>query len=228
MEILGAYSKYVSGDRILNILQELRNKDVVPDRKNVFKAFWVTPDPQLIIIGQDPYPQRGVATGLAFANWNGDNPSPSLELIVDRLAIDYKMSAEECNNFDYTLESWAKQGVLLLNSSLTCEVNKPGSHTGLWYPFMVEFLQNYTEVNPGTVFMLFGEQAKLLKPYINMGVILEYKHPAYYARINESFDCDGFIRVNKILKEKYNTKINWYGRETCEEEIGDCPFGCPY
>lgn len=231
IQCLQEYNRLVSSDTLKVVLNHLileyKTKHIFPKMQDVFKPFRVCPykDLKVVIIGQDPYPQKGYATGLAFANpENTKIISPSLQLIKDRIYLDFPEYSEGFIDelpfgnpfeyiFDITLESWAKQGVLLLNSALTIEENKIGSHSNIWYPFMKELIKNLSEVNSGIIYMLLGNDAKIFKSFINKksNYILEYKHPAYYARNNEFFQCDGFKKVNKILKENHNIKINWYG-----------------
>ena len=146
-------------------------KPVVPDYKDIFKAFTLCSrhDCKVVFLGQDPYPQRGVATGVLFGNKEGTTElSPSLE-IVREPAINYEMPHPPLK-FDITLESWARQGILMLNSALTCEMNKVGSHVMLWRPFMSKLLHNLSNKETGLVYVLFGEQAQTFEPYINKKV----------------------------------------------------------
>ena len=116
-------------------------------------------DVKIVFLGQDPYPQKGVATGVLFGNKEGTTElSPSLEVIKEA-AINYETPHPPLK-FDVTLESWAKQGILMINSALTCEMNKVGSHVMLWRPFMSKFLQNLSNSNTGLVYVLFGDQAQ--------------------------------------------------------------------
>lgn len=226
--LLGEYSKLVSDTTLLSTLmllqKEYQSNSVFPEKENVFKAFKSCPykDLKVVILGQDPYPQKGYATGLAFANPdNGLVMSPSLQLIYERLVKDYPyddygelpFDIDYGFGFDRTLESWAKQGVLLLNSSLTVIENKIGSHSNIWYPFIKELLTNLSEINCGIIYLLFGNEAKVFKSFINTNsnYVLEYYHPAYFARNNKEFECDGFIKTNQILKQNNNLKINWNG-----------------
>lgn len=182
---------------------------------NVFKAFQVCEYNKcnIVFIAQDPYPQKDVATGLCFANKQDtkeDNYSPSLKVIKDA-CIDLHYS----NNsiiFDPTLEYWGRQGILLLNSALTTEVNKIGFHTMMWRPFISSFLKNFSEINPGTIYVLFGEQAKTFKPYIKNGVILREKHPSYYARTNTDMPSDIFYEINALMERKYKLTIKWFNK----------------
>lgn len=197
--------------QIMGILTNMESKGVVilPHKKFVFKAFHLCnySDLKVVILGQDPYPQLNVATGLAFANSsNTVKLSPSLEIIKENI-----LRNEPNGYLDISLETWAKQGVLLLNSALTVEQNKIGSHTQLWEPFIKSLLINLSEINSGIIYILFGNQAKSFKQYIGKNnYIFECYHPAYYVRNNMLADYTVFEDSNKILKENHNTKINWY------------------
>lgn len=193
-------------------MKKLSKLSILPNKSLVFKAFQLCnyEDLKVIIIGQDPYPQKGYATGIAFGNNKDIYPkSVSLKLIKERINEDFYQ--QEDIDFDYTLESWCKQGILLLNSSLTCEEGKPGSHNKLWFPFIKAFLIELNKSNTGLVYILLGTQAQLFEPYINSKVnhILKYKHPAYYARINEQFICDGFKKAYDIVKLTYNYELKF-------------------
>ena len=164
-------------------LQQLKDLDnIAPSPKHIFDAFKLCNYNNLkcIILGMDPYPQKGVATGLAFANRNNREISPSLKVIQSSLYLNLD------GRLDVTLENWAEQGVLLLNSSLTVELNKPGSHAIIWRNFIISVLKNLSDYSPGLPYILFGNTAKTFLPYINKNnkVILE-RHPSYYARCNK-------------------------------------------
>lgn len=199
-------------ERLLPYLNvEYSKKEIYPEQKDVFKAFrLVTPDDcRVVFIGQDPYPQRGIATGVAFANKMGtpeEDYSPSLKVIKNSIK-----SLENPNlvyTFDPTLEYWAKQGILMLNASLTVEVNKIGSHVMLWRRFISKLITNLSKYNNNLIFVLFGELAKTFAPYIFDGTIIKTKHPAYYARNNKPMPEEVFISVNRYLEES-GTKIEW-------------------
>ena len=203
-------------ERILPIITELHStKKVFPNFYNIFDCFNQCRYEKLkvVIIGMDPYPQEGFATGLAFANPIDKQAtiSPSLQLIKDCLAREFTWGKFESDCFDPTLKFWAEQGVLLLNSALTVEENKPNSHTELWYPFIKKLLINLSEINSGIVYILLGDRAKTLGSFINKNsnYIFKYKHPAYYSRLNQAFECDGFKKAQEIILKNYNTNLLW-------------------
>lgn len=203
-------------DSVLNKLAlEYRRKPVCPTQSNVFKAFEVCPYDSLkvVMLGQDPYPQKGVATGILFGNKEGtrdEDLSPSLQ-IVKEAAINFEVP-HNCIIFDPTLESWAKQGILMINSALTVEMNRIGSHVMLWRPFIASLLKNLSENETGIIYVLFGKQAQTFKPYINkqFNTVLEENHPAYFARTGEPMPHTVFEQISELTKDKYGIPITWY------------------
>lgn len=186
--------------------------EVYPNKQDVFKAFRIIEPSEcrVVFIGQDPYPQRGKATGIVFAN-KRDTPeedySPSLKVIKNSIK-----SLEKPNlvyNFDPTLEGWAKQGILMLNASLTVEANKVGSHVMMWRKFMTKLVSNLSKYNKDIIFVLFGSLAQTFIPYIHSDNYIVEKHPAYYARTNTLMSSDVFTEINKRLKEKGTNEIEW-------------------
>lgn len=201
-------------NKILNILNPLyQSKNITPAYQDIFKAFTLCDrkDCRIIMLGQDCYPQKGVATGLAFANREGtDKISPSLGVLKEA-CINYELPHEYID-FDVTLESWAKQGILLLNSALTCEVNRVGSHINLWRPFISKLLQKLSNVQPGILYVLFGNQAQSFLPYINTKAnqVMKVRHPAYYARIGGKMPYAIFTDINNVIHGINGDKIIWY------------------
>lgn len=200
--------------KIVGIVNKLYTQHVVmPAYQDIFKAFNLCPYNELkaVFIGQDPYPQNNVATGILFGNKEGTSVlSPSLE-VVKEACIDYTIPHNPII-FDVTLESWARQGILMLNAALTVELNTPTSHTMLWRPFIAKLLKNLSIHESGIVYVLFGNLAQTFKPYINNGFneIIEAKHPAYYARYNEPMPKEIFVGISKSIKNKYGKPIEWY------------------
>lgn len=186
----------------LNILDKLyKTKNIFPQQHNVFRAFHECKydDCKVVIIGSDPYPQKNVANGLAFSN-NIDNKniSPSLQVLL-----------KASGSTDKTLESWCKQGILLLNTALSVVEGKPSSHLLLWRPFMRSFLKNLSEWETGIIYILLGKDAQGLKLFINtkLNDVLEENHPAYYARLGQEMPSTVFTEMNNLLINKYNQKI---------------------
>lgn len=187
---------------------------ITPSYNNVFKAFTLCSlsDLKAVFIGQDPYFQsNNIATGLAFANHKGtDKLSPSLQVLKDACTANAPAYANV--KFDETLESWAKQGILLLNSALTTEVGKIGSHMNLWRPFISSLLKNLSKQETGIVYVLFGKQAETFKPYIDerFNEVIITKHPAYYVRTRTSMPSSLFENINKLINGKYGKPFKWY------------------
>ena len=224
-EYFGSWMKVIDKDSLTMIMKWIQSLDpsiVCPSLKNIFKAFKLCSyeDCIQIWLGMDPFPQKGVATGILFGN-SRETPeyqlSPSLQIIKEAM-IDYTIPHNRIE-FDNTMESLAKQGILLINSALTCEVNKIGSHTTIWRNFISKFLRNFSYNNPGTVFILFGNQAcSFKKDIVGMQHILECYHPAYYARNGSRMPSDVFIRAKDLSKAINGINIKYFN----ETEYGSC------
>lgn len=204
--------------KIMGWLKTVNPSTLCPALPNVFRAFKLCPynKCKVVFIGQDPYPQKGVATGILFGN-SKDTPedklSPSLD-VVKESAINYEIP-HNIITFDQTLESWAKQGILMINSALTCEVNKVGSHVNQWRPFVSKLVKNLSYRETGLIYVLFGKQAQTLKPYIDerYNDIIEVEHPAYFARTNKIMPYSVFKQMNDILYGRYGEKIILFNEE---------------
>ena len=218
-EYFGKWMRVIDKRELESVLSKLgpeyKRKPICPTQNNVFKAFEVCPYDKLkvVMLGQEPYPQKGVATGLLFGNKKGvekKDLSPSLQ-IVKEAAINFEIP-HNCIIFDPTLESWAKQGILMINSALTVEMNKVGSHVMLWRPFIASLLKNLSENETGIIYVLFGKQAQTFKPYINkqLNTVLEENHPAYFARTGEAMPHTVFEQISKLTKGIYGIPITWY------------------
>lgn len=218
-EYFGDWLKVIDRAELNNVMakvgQEYRRKPLCPAQSDVFRAFKFCPlkDLKIIMLLQDPYPQKGVATGLALAN-NSETLeselSPSLKVIKEA-SINFEVP-HNCIIFDQTLESWARQGILMLNSALTVEMNRVGSHVMLWRPFIAKLLKNLSEYNTALIYVLFGRQAQTFKPYINdrFNHIIEIEHPAYFARSGIKMPHQLFVDISNKVKEIYGVPIEWY------------------
>ena len=218
-EYFGDWMKVIDRTELNNVMakvgQEYRRKPLCPAQSDVFRAFELCSlnDLKVVMLGQDPYPQKGVATGVLFGNRkevDEDNLSPSLN-VVKEAAINFEVP-HYCITFDQTLESWAKQGILMINSALTVEMNRIGSHVMLWRPFIAKLLKNLSEYNTAIVYVLFGRQAQTFKPYINdrFNHIIEIEHPAYFARSGTKMPHQLFVDISNKVKEIYGVPIKWY------------------
>lgn len=219
-EYFGDWMKVLDRNETMKVMGWLRtvNKETLcPNIKDVFKAFKLCPynKCRVIFVGQDPYPQKGVAQGVLFGN-SSDTPenklSSSLQIIKESV-INFEIS-HNLITFDPSLESWAKQGILMINSALTTEVGKIGVHMMKWRPFMIAFLKQMSMINPGIIYVLFGSQAQILEPYINKNnYVLKIEHPAYFARTNKKMPYHIWKDINKILYDLYGEKIEWFKEE---------------
>ena len=196
-------------ERLLKESQEGRR--FTPTMKDVFSAFTKCPfdKVKVVIIGQDPYPYYGVADGLAFSCSKEKKPQSSLRYIFKAVE---KTVYQGCpTTQDPDLTRWADQGVLLLNSALTCQIDKIGTHYDIWKDFIFNVLDalNYKKASP-IPFILMGKEAQSFKPYISHPAI-KVSHPASaaYQKASE-WDCgDCFNRVNTWLVDQGDKKIEW-------------------
>lgn len=218
-EYFGDWMKVIDRTELESAMSKVRleykRRLLCPAQSDVFRAFKLCSlkDLKIVMLGQDPYPQKGVATGVLFGNRkevSNDDLSPSLNVIKEAI-IDFEIPH---NNiiFDQTLESWAKQGILMINSALTVEVNKIGSHVMLWRHFIAKLLKNLSNYDTAIVYVLFGKQASTFKPYIDskFNHIIEIEHPAYFARTNTKMPHQLFIDISNKVKGIYGVPIKWY------------------
>lgn len=208
--------------KVVTWINKSNSANLCPSPKNVFKAFraCLFKDCKVVFLGQDPYPQRGVATGILFGNSETtpeESLSPSLK-VVKEAAINYEIP-HNLIEFDNTLESWANQGILMINSALTCEVDKVGSHFDIWKPFVSKLIHNMSCKDGSIIYVLFGNQAQLFKnDIVNSLKTIEVYHPAYFARNGRRMSSSIFADINQLLRKQYNYQIEFYK----ETEYGQC------
>lgn len=198
-----------------------RGIQILPDDSVIFKAFSIPLESvKVVILGQDPYPTPGNAIGLAFGvpqSVGREKCPKALKALLDSIALEYGdfligFEEDEEGEFDFTLQTWADQGVLLLNTALTVVANKPNSHKKLWSPFMEDFLQSFSSVKEDVVYLLLGNNAKEYKKHINAGMFVEGFHPTA-STYNPSLHFPSqkvFTKVNALLEKspiKWQTKI---------------------
>jgi uracil-DNA glycosylase len=156
---------------------------------------------------------RPVATGIALANTTDTlekDYSPSLDVLKESV-IDYTVP-HRIIKFDPSLEKWETQGVLMLNSALSCEVGRVNIHSLLWRPFMKSLLSNMSKHTTGIVYVLMGSQAQSFEPYIDKrsNHIIRIRHPSWYARQKTRMPSDVWQEVNRILIGQNGYGIEWY------------------
>lgn len=188
---------------------------VLPQLEDMFKAFELCPldDLKVVIVGAEPYSYKGVSNGLAFGNKKEvAEISPSLKFLGDSVL---KRAMGKNPKVDYTLESWAKQGVLLLNTALTVNEGCPGSHLEMWRKATESFLFELSFHEQGICYVLLGDQAKKFKDEINLryNVVFTDNAPEYYLENNPDYVYPFFAGVDMFLKFKYNEKIDWVSYE---------------
>lgn len=220
----------VNSDYFRTVITQIKKckaegKKVYPDTKFTFRAFKMCQlkDVKVVILGQDPY-HDGSATGLAFGNSHESfRMSPSLRNIVQAVETDL---GSLCVNFDPTLESWAKQGVLLLNTALTVEKGQAGSHVHLWNQFTKDVIHLLTSSKDNIIFVLWGKKAQDYAKYIKGdNHILMAAHPAaesYSGGKAGFYTCKHFSHINNIL----DAPIDW--ADSCSDplpkELNEAPF----
>ena len=195
---------------LLNTVNELYNtKTIYPPKKDVFNAFRLSyNDIKVVILGQDPYHGEGEAHGFAFSCLKTPIP-PSLKNIYKELKTDLNI---EKDILDGNLLPWVKQGVMLLNTGLTVEKDKPNSHKDLgWHTFTDSVIQKLNEREKPLVFILWGNNAREKKKYITnpKHLIIESAHPSPFSANNGFFGSRPFSKTNDFLKKNGINPINW-------------------
>ena len=213
-EWLSIFKSEVNKKYFKFIIEELescsKENILCPIPKNIFRAFKKTSFSNLkvVIVGQDPYHGRGQANGLSFAVNNDQITPPSLKNIFNEVENDLKKRPNTKKN----LESWADQGVLMLNSSLSVKSGKPNSHQNLgWNKFTDKILKHISENKNNVVFFLWGNFAKQKQELIdrNKHLILSSSHPSPLSSYISFDGCKHFSKSNKYLKQNNLNEINW-------------------
>ena len=195
---------------LLNQLEkDYREKTIFPDKNNIFKSLQNTNfnDIKVVIIGQDPYHGKGEAMGLSFSVPNNIKTPPSLRNIFKELNNDLNI-----NNINNDLTNWSKQGVLLLNSILTVEENKPLSHKKYnWELFTNNIIKLINDKRDNIVFILWGNYAKEKKSLITNKThyIIESNHPSPLSANRGFFNSKPFSKTNEFLKQHNIKEIDW-------------------
>lgn len=187
-----------------------KQKIIYPHSSNWFHALETTPlsEVKVVILGQDPYHQPGQAHGLCFSVQPGIKIPPSLVNIYKELQSDLGIPAV-CHGY---LESWARQGVLLLNAVLTVEDSKANSHQGKgWEAFTDKVIEVINKQRQNVVFMLWGSYAQRKGSVIDTSkhLVLTAPHPSPLSAHRGFFGCRHFSQANQYLEDHGQTPIDW-------------------
>lgn len=196
--------------KLINFVDnEYKTKIIYPEYDNIYNALKYTDynEVKVVILGQDPYHGEGEAHGLSFSLLPNIKRTPSLNNIFKELYSDLGIKRE--NN---TLTDWAKQGVLLLNSILTVEKDKPASHANRgWEQFTDNIISRINECDRPIVFILWGNYARSKKVLITNSkhLIIESPHPSPFSARTGFFNSKPFSRTNEFLEKNNIKKIEW-------------------
>lgn len=189
---------------------EYSTKRIYPPMNDIYNALRYTSykDTKVVILGQDPYHGQGQAHGLCFSVKRGVEPPPSLKNIFKELEAELGITTPECGE----LVGWAKQGVLLLNTTLTVREGQPQSHLGHgWERLTDKIISLLNERSEPIVFMLWGRNARAKSSLITNKnhLILECAHPSPLSAYAGFFGCGHFTRANEFLISNGFSAIEW-------------------
>jgi uracil-DNA glycosylase len=192
------------------VKNEYKSGVVYPPPKNIFRAFDLCPfdKVKVVILGQDPYHGAGQANGLCFAVGQGVALPPSLQNIYKEIEKDIGPLKNKTGD----LERWAKQGVLLLNATLTVRARTAGSHQNKgWEEFTDAAIRALSDQKEHLVFILWGNYAKAKGAHIDRTkhLVIESAHPSPFSAHNGFFGSKPFSKTNEYLKSYSKTPINW-------------------
>lgn len=191
--------------------KEYATKTIFPPKDHIFEALKLTSygSVKVVIVGQDPYHGTGEAHGLSFSVKPGVRVPPSLQNIYKEIYSDLGITEpRDCGD----LTKWAKEGVLLLNSILTVEKDKAGSHSSLgWEYFTDNIIKKLNEKETPVVFILWGSFARSKKFYITnpKHYIIESTHPSPFSANNGFFGSKPFSKTNEFLEKNNIKPIDW-------------------
>lgn len=212
MQLLGDEFKKDYMKNLSNFLknEKKKGKVIYPHTKNIFKAFELT-EPQnlkVVIIGQDPYHNPNQAEGLCFSVSNSVRKPPSLINIFKELEEDLGIK----NQHTHSLKKWTTEGVLLLNSILTVEENKPGSHQNQgWEIFTDKVIETINEKLCHVAFILWGSYAQKKGKFIDTTkhYVIKSAHPSPLSSHRGFFGSKPFSKINAYLEKVNKNTIDW-------------------
>lgn len=204
------FDKPYWADLLAFVAAERMRGDVYPPPEDVFAALHLTPyeSVKVLIVGQDPYHGPGQAHGLCFSVRSGVRPPPSLANIHKELADDVGVAVPDHGN----LEAWARQGVLLLNTSLTVRARDAASHQGKgWETFTDEVIRVVAAKPERVVFILWGASARRKRELVDTErhVVIESAHPSPFAAHKGFFGSKPFSRTNEALIAAGREPVDW-------------------
>ena len=189
---------------------EYATKTIYPLKENIFNALKLTPysNTKVVIVGQDPYHGENQAHGLSFSVQKGVTLPPSLKNIYKEIYDDLGIEEPNCGD----LTKWAKEGVLLLNSSLTVIKDMPNSHKDIGWSNLTDYIiKVLNQKEEPVVFILWGNFAKSKKQFITnkKHLILESTHPSPFSASSGFFGSHPFSKTNAFLDAHGLEPINW-------------------
>lgn len=203
------FSKPYFKELTVFVKEQYQKRPVCPPPASIFRAFDLCPfdKVKVLILGQDPYHGPKQANGLCFAVGEEIANPPSLQNIFKEIESDIGKKP-----IDSTLEDWARQGVLLLNATLTVEAGQAGSHQRRgWEQFTDAVVKKLSDEREGLVFMLWGKYAQEKGSVVDFlqHLILTAAHPSPLSAHNGFFGCKHFSQANEYLKEQGKEPIVW-------------------
>ncbi|MCD8293956.1 MAG: uracil-DNA glycosylase [Clostridia bacterium] len=192
------------------LLEEYRTKVIYPNAYDLYNCFRYTPvkDLKVVLLGQDPYHEPGQAHGLCFSVLPGVKLPPSLQNIFKEIHDDLGITEPDCGD----LTKWARQGVLLLNTTLTVREHQANSHSRCgWSWFTDSVIRIISENTENTVFLLWGGNARSKTPLIDASrhLILQAVHPSPLSAYNGFFGCRHFSKTNAYLIQHGKKPVDW-------------------
>lgn len=189
---------------------EYRSREIFPNMYDIFNALKLTSykDTKVLILGQDPYHDIGQAHGLAFSVKPGIKTPPSLLNIYKEIKDEYGYDIPSSGY----LESWSKQGILLLNTVLTVRAHQANSHKNMgWEIFTDEIIKILNRREEPVIFVLWGANARSKKQFIDTKkhFVLEAPHPSPLSAHRGFFGCNHFKKINDILGSLGKDAIDW-------------------
>ena len=213
-EVLKSFIFSLEFGKILTTLYELTKVDkrFTPPLKQAFRSFEECPLDKLkvVIIGQDPYPQLGVADGISFSCSNTNALQPSLRYILGE--VNKTVYGDNPVSTDVDLKRWSNQGILMLNTSLTTEVGKIGQHYDIWKDFTAYLLDYLTHNKENIVYIYMGKKAQeweVMTGDNNHKLFVSHPASAAYTKQKHWNSDNVFLKTQLLVKKYHNTDIIW-------------------